>query len=196
MILHSAVLKLREVAAGMGAEDGDLIYQHLPKNHVCQFCSGSCMGTEFGGRVAEVATPAPFSACMRLEHLYTAPLKSARTRAAALGALNAAAGFLMLTRKTGPCNSVLFDDCLAELVKFCAGKAVYIVGADIPGLTQTLLSDDAELIIITGDALLDDAGLAEVEDVLTQNKEILFLGQNCLGLAALMQLPVWCPYGT
>lgn len=196
MILHDAVLKLREVAAGMGTEDGDLIYQSLPEHEVCQFCCGSCMGAEFGGRVAEVAAAAPFSARMRLDNLYDAPLKSPKTRGAALGALNAAAGFLMLTRKTGACNSVYHEDCLAELQECCRGKCVYVVGAEIPGITQALLMDGADLIIITSDALLEDAGLAEIEEAVASGKELLLLGQNCHGLAALLHIPLWCPYGT
>ena len=139
MILHDAVVKLRKAGEDMGTEDGALMYQYLPNNHVCQFSRGVCMGCEFGGRISEVSTTEPFSACMRLENLYDAPLKSAKTRAAALGALSAAAGFLMLNRKTGPCNSVYFEDCKAELVEFCAGKAVYIIGDDIAGIAQTFI---------------------------------------------------------
>ena len=180
----------------MGTEDGDLMYQYLPNNHVCQFSRGVCMGCEFGGRISEVSTTEPFSACMRLENLYDAPLKSAKTRAAALGALSAAAGFLMLNRKTGPCNSVYFEDCKAELVEFCAGKAVYIIGDDIAGIAQTLMPEEAELILINGEAFFEDSQLEEIEEVLTLGKEVMLIGQNCHGLSALMHIPIWCPYGT
>ena len=194
MLLLDAVKRLEETAAGMGTEDGDLLYQ-VRDETICQFCTGSCMATEFGGRVAEIATPEPFSARMRLGNLYGAPLKSAKTRAAALGALNAAAGFLMLTRKTGACNSVFADDCREELLAFCAGKSVYVIGGDIPGVTQTLTADEADLVLVCSDAFLDDAMLEDVESCIAAKKDIRLLGQNCHGLGALMHLPVWCPYG-
>ena len=195
MILHDAVVKLREAGEDMGTEDGALMYQYLPNNHVCQFSRGKCMGCEFGGRISEVSTPEPFSAYMRLENMYGAPLKSPKTRAAALGALNAAAGFLMLNRKTGPCNSVYFEDCKAELIEFCAGKSIYIIGEDIAGIVQTLMPEEAELILINGEAFFEDSLVEEIEEVLSLGKEVMFIGQNCHGLSALMHIPVWCPYG-
>lgn len=195
MLLHDAVKKLREVGEDMGTDDGDLMYQHLPENHVCQYFHGRCMGCEFGGRVAEVSTPEPFSARMRLENLYDAPLKSPKTRAAALGALSATAGFLMLNRKTGSCNSVYFKDCKRELVDFCAGKSVYIIGADIPGIAQTLMAEEAELILVNGDAFFDDILLEEVEEVMALGKNMMLVGQNAHGISALMHIPIWCPYG-
>ncbi|HJJ78437.1 MAG TPA: hypothetical protein O0X62_01580 [Methanocorpusculum sp.] len=195
MILHDAVVKLREAGEDMGTEDGDLMYQYLPDNHVCQFSRGKCMGCEFGGRISEVSTPEPFSACMRLENIYGAPLKSPKTRAAALGALSAAAGFLMLNRKTGPCNSVYFEDCRAELIEFCSGKAVYIIGEDIAGIAQTLMPEEAELVLVNGEAFFDDSLVEEIEEVLALGKEVMLIGQNCHGLSALMHLPIWCPYG-
>ena len=198
MILHDAVEELKKTSSGMGTEDGDLIFQTL-HNSVCQFCKGEGMGAEFGGRVAEVTTPNPFTARMRLENLFDAPLKTPKTRAAALGALNAAAGFLMLTRKTGACNSVYHEDCLAELQAFCKGKAVYIIGDDIAGIPQTLTADEAELILISGEAFFEDALLSEIEEARafgeSGEKEIYLIGQNCHGLGALLHLQVWCPYG-
>ena len=98
-----------------------------------------------------------------LENMYGAPLKSPKTRAAALGALNAAAGFLMLNRKTGPCNSVYFEDCKAELIEFCAGKSIYIIGEDIAGIAQTLMPEEAELILINGEAFFEDSLVEEIE---------------------------------
>ena len=153
------------------------------------------MAAEFGGRVAEITTPDPFTACMKLENLFGAPLKSPKTRAAALGALNAAAGFLMLTRKTGACNSIYYEDCLSELQEFCKGKAVYIIGCDIKGICQTLTADEAELVLISGEAFFDEVLLAEIDEVVSAGKEVLLIGQNCHGLAALLHLAVWCPYG-
>ena len=86
MILHDAIVRLREVSTGAGCEDGDLRYAPLPAHHVCRYCRGRCLGVEYGGRVAEISSPEPFSARMLLEHLFDAPLKSEKTRAAAAGA--------------------------------------------------------------------------------------------------------------
>ena len=194
MILHDAVDELKKTASGMGCEDGNLIYQKRDCDR-CQFSREECMAAEFGGRVAEITTPDPFTACMKLENLFGAPLKSPKTRAAALGALNAAAGFLMLTRKTGACNSIYYEDCLSELQEFCKGKAVYIIGCDIKGICQTLTADEAELVLISGEAFFDEALLAEIDEVVSAGKEVLLVGQNCHGLAALLHLAVWCPYG-
>ncbi|HJJ30860.1 MAG TPA: hypothetical protein O0X97_01265 [Methanocorpusculum sp.] len=194
MILHDAVEELKKTAFGMGTEDGDLSYRKRACD-VCQFCRGECMAAEFGGRVAEITTPEPFTACMKLENLYDAPLKSPKTRAAALGALNAAAGFLMLTRKTGACSSIYYEDCLSELQAFCKGKAVYVIGDDIKGIPQTLTADEAELVLISGEAFFEEELIAEIDEVISAGKEILLIGQNCHGLGALLHLAVWCPYG-
>ena len=196
MILHDAVTKLQEHADTIGIDDCDLLYQAKPENERCQFAAGEPMAVEFGGRISEITTSEPFTARMRLENMYGAPLKSPKTRAAAMGALNSAAAFLMLVRKTGPCNSVFAEDCLAELAAHCKGKQVYIIGNDIAGIPQTLTADEAELVLINGEAFLDDAGLEEIAEVLEMNKEILLVGPNCHGLAALLHLPTWCPYGT
>lgn len=196
MILHDAVVRLREVSAGAGCEDGDLRYAPLPSHHICRYCRGRCMGVEYGGRVAEISSSEPFSARMLLEHLFDAPLKSEKTRAAAAGALTVASGFLMLTRKLAPCPTVNFEDCLEELVSRCAGRSVYVIGDDIPGLRQALFVEEAELVVVTGDAFLTEDGLAEIEEARTLGKEMLFLGPEWAGTAALLGLEHWCPYGT
>lgn len=196
MILHDAIVRLREVSAGAGCEDGDLRYAPLPSHHVCRYCRGRCMGVEYGGRVAEISSPEPFSARMLLEHLFDAPLKSEKTRAAAAGALTTAAGFLMLTRKIAPCPTVNFDDCLEELVAHCEGRLVYVIGDDIPGVRQALFVEEADLVIATGDALLTDDDLGEIEEARSLGKEILLLGPEWAGTAALLGMKHWCPYGT
>ena len=196
MILHDAIVRLHEVSTGAGCEDGDLRYAPLPAHHVCRYCRGRCLGVEYGGRVAEISSPDPFSARMLLEHLFDAPLKSEKTRAAAAGALTTAAGFLMLTRKLAPCPTVNFDDCLEELVARCAGQQVYVIGDDIPGVRQALFVEEADLVIATGDALLTDDCLEEIEEARSLGKEILLLGPEWTGTAALLGMKHWCPYGT
>ncbi len=196
MILHNAVRKLHEVATGMGAEDGDLVYISRPENHICQFCSGSCLEVFFGERVAEISSTEPFCAKMRLENLYDAPLRSPKTKAAAAGALTVVTGFLMLIRKLGPCPTVNFEDCHEELVQYLDGKNIYILGRDIPKIKQTLLLDDADVVVVTGDALLDNDLLAEIDEAIQQEKELLFVGPSCAGVASLLGKRSWCPYGT
>ncbi|HJJ47068.1 MAG TPA: hypothetical protein O0X32_02310 [Methanocorpusculum sp.] len=180
----------------MGMDDCDLLYQSKPENERCQFATGEPMTTEFGGRISEITTPESFTAKMHLENMYDAPLKSPKTRAAAMGALNSVAAFLMLVRKTGPCNSIFTDDCLSELVAHCKKKQVYIIGNDITDIPQTLSADEADLVLINGEAFLENATLEEIAEVLEMNKEFLLIGPNCYGLAALLHLPSWCPYGT
>ena len=143
MILHDAIKKLEEYASGMGCEDAALQYTAVERGNVCSYCSGKCMEVQFGGRVAEVSTPVPFTACMKLEDLFPAPLKSDKTRGAAAGALTAAAGFLMLTRKTCACDSLMADDCRAELIEYCHGRAVYVIGKEIAGLHHVSRCVDA-----------------------------------------------------
>ena len=197
MILHDAIVRLRDVSAGAGCEDGDLCYAPLPSHHVCRFCRGSCMGVEYGGRVAEISSPQPFSAKMLLKHLFDAPpLKSEKTRAAAVGALTVAAGFLMLTRKLAPCPTVNFDDCLDEMIARCAVKTVYVIGDDIPGLRQALFVEEADLVIATCNAFLTEEGLAEVEEARVLEKELLLLGPEWAGTATLLGIAHGCPYGT
>lgn len=196
MILHEAIEKLQSVAEGSLCEDGVLAYAALPKQHICQFCSGGCLGVEYGGRVAEVSSTVPFTAKMQLDHLYDAPLKSEKTRAAAAGALTVVSGFLMLTRKLGACPTVNFADCLEELTLFCGERSVYIIGEDISELNQALLIEEAELVLVTGDAVLSEERLLEVEEARLLEKEILFVGPGWSGAAALLGLSLWCPYGT
>ncbi|HJJ47931.1 MAG TPA: hypothetical protein O0X39_02915 [Methanocorpusculum sp.] len=195
MILHDAVKKLEEYTSGMGCEDGNLQYTAKEHGNVCTFCTGKCMEVQFGGRVAEISTPVPFTACMKLENLFPAPLKSDKTRGAAAGALTAAAGFLMLTRKTSACDSLLADDCREELISFCSGRAVYVIGKDIAGLNQAARISDAELVIVTGDALTDEALLERLGEAECAGKEMLYLGPECAGAASLLQKKMWCPYG-
>ncbi|HJJ43718.1 MAG TPA: hypothetical protein O0X66_02280 [Methanocorpusculum sp.] len=196
MILLDAVRKLREAASGMGTEDGDLVYMSRPDHHICQFCTGSCLEVCFGGSVAEISSTEPFCAKMRLENLYDAPLKTPKTKAAAAGALTVVAGFLMLVRKLGPCPTVNFSDCHEELVQYLCGKNVYILGRDIPQILQTLLLEEADVIVVTGDALLDNDLLAEIDEAIQLEKELLFVGPSCAGVASLLAKKLWCPYGT
>ncbi|HJJ30332.1 MAG TPA: hypothetical protein VJ857_00200 [Methanocorpusculum sp.] len=196
MILLDAVKKLREAASGMGTEDGDLVYTSQPEHHICQFCTGSCLEVCFGGRVAEISSTQPFCAKMRLENLYDAPLKTPKTKAAAAGALTVVAGFLMLVRKLAPCPTVNFSDCHDELVQYLDGKNVYILGRDILQIHQTLLLEEADVIVVTGDALLDNDLLAEIDEAIQLEKELLFVGPSCAGVAALLGKKFWCPYGT
>lgn len=197
MILLEAVDKLKETSETMGLGDADLTYRQIPDTERCQFSEGGVMEVEFGGRVAECTSTSPFTARMKLENLYGAPLMSAKTRAAAMGALNAASAFLMLTRKSKQCNSVFHEDCLAELLAYCSDKSVYIIGADISGIrTRADTMDEADLILINGEAFLEDAGLEEIERARGMNKEMKLIGPNCHGLASLLHIPVWCPYGT
>lgn len=196
MILHDGVRKLHEVATGMGVEDGDLVYISRPENHICPFSSGSCLEVCFGGRVAEISSTEPFCAKMRLENLYDAPLKSPKTKAAAAGALTVVAGFLMLIRKLGPCPTVNFEDCHEELVQYLDGKNVYILGRDIPKIKQALLLEDADVVVVTGDALLDNDLLDEIDEAILLEKELLFVGPSCAGVASLFGKRSWCPYGT
>lgn len=196
MILHDAVARLKEVSSGSGCDDGTLMYSPLPTHSICQFCRGSCLGVEYGGRVAEVSTPDPFSAKMRLDYLYDAPLKSQKTRAAAAGALTVAAGFLLMARKLGACSITSQRPCLAELVHYCSGRVVYVIGGDIRGMHQALFVEEADLVIVTGDSLLEEETLAEIAEAESLEKEMLYLGPACAGVAAFLQKPHWCPYGT
>ena len=76
------------------------------------------------------------------------------------------------------------------------GKNVYILGRDIPGLNQALLLEVAEVVLVTGDALLDTDLLGEIDQAVILEKELLFLGPSCTGVAALLGKKCWCPYGT
>jgi len=197
MILHEAVDKLKETAETMGIDDCDLIYRHLPENERCQFSQGDVMAVEFGGRVAEYTTTSPFTAKMKLENLYGAPLQSSKTRAAAMGALNAVSAFLMLTRKSRQCNSVFAEDCLSELIAYCKDKKIYIIGSNIPDISEkTDKMDDADLILVNGESFQEETGLEEIEHARKMSKEIKLVGPNCHGLASLLHIPTWCPYST
>ena len=75
MILHDAIVRLREVSTGAGCEDGDLRYAPLPAHHVCRYCRGRCLGVEYGGRVAEISSPESCAGRKHREPLLEAPRK-------------------------------------------------------------------------------------------------------------------------
>ena len=56
--------------------------------------------------------------------------------------------------------------------------------------------EEADLVIATGDALLTDDGLDEIEEARSLGNEILLLGPEWAGTAALLGMTHWCPYGT
>ncbi|MCQ2377495.1 MAG: hypothetical protein MJ006_05775, partial [Methanocorpusculum sp.] len=70
---------------------------------------------------------------------------------------------------------------------------------DIRGIPQTLDADEAELILIQGEAFFDEDLLSEIEEAVASakacGKQVLLVGENCHGIGALLHLDVWCPYG-
>jgi fructose-specific component phosphotransferase system IIB-like protein len=52
----------------------------------------------------------------------------------------------------------------------------------------------ADLILVTGDGMTSDEGVACIDDHLGK-KRMIFLGPSAAGVSCLMNLEHWCPYG-
>jgi len=198
-IIHKAVNKLKESLEGSGCDHGVVslwINNDVP---VCQYPRGVCLEGVYGGRTAEMVTTTPLEAKTKIAFLYDATLKKPKTRAAAVAIINVVAGFACISRKLHACPPSSHAECREMLKKMYDSGKVYPVGnlKEIPELFRGRIAESpetADFIIIAGDELISDEGI-EIQEKYQDTKEIIYLGPSTAGVAALLDLKHWCPFG-
>lgn len=184
---------------GTGAEDGAI---EIARNHdalVCPYERGVPLEAAYGGRVAQFVTGAPVEARVKVAMLFGAPLAGEHERSAAGAVINAVTGFFGFTRNLRGCAIEDRPPCLRELVAKTTGRSVRLVGSS-PLLEHAFAgriadeAEDAGVMIVLGHGLVTDAGLDAV-DRARPGTETLMVGPSTGGMAALVDLPHWCPYG-
>lgn len=199
-LIASAVTELKEQIKDSGCEDGIVALAQNPTRSLCQYPRGVCVEARFGDRTGHVVTTEPLEVATRVSFMYGAPLKRPVERTAACAILNAVTGFFCINRKMNACDQAHHAPCLAELAAALEGKKICLVGeaegiADVLGASLTTATpEEADVLLVTGPALISDEGLATVEAA-RGTKPMIFLGPSTAGVATVLGIEHWCPYG-
>jgi hypothetical protein len=197
--ITEAVEKLRVLLEGSGLEDGIVTLKRNPDALRCQYERGVCIEAYFGGGHGQVMTASPLQAATRISFMYGAPLQTPEERTAALAILNAAGGFLTLTRKLHACRPEEYAPCLDGLRQILGSSRVACIGnaSVLPHeleAQRVRTPDEAEVILVVADGAIA-ASTSELIDQFRGKKRMIFLGPSFSGPCALMNLEHWCPYG-
>jgi hypothetical protein len=198
-ILDDAVSRLKLRIEGSGCEDACAVLRRAPDAPRCQYVRGACLEVCFGGKTGHVATEYPFQGAVPVHTIFGARFTTGEQRTAALAILNATAGFLSLARGLTACDPARYTDCFRELKKSLAGRPVYAAApipvlAGVPGIILVDDPADAEILLVTPAALMNDTGLALVS-TWPSRKRIIFLGPSVAGVSQILGKEHWCPYG-
>jgi hypothetical protein len=198
-LLREALTALEETIQGSGCEDGEVTLRRNPDTPRCQYDRGASLEASFGGRTAHVVTGSPVQTRTRLSSLFGRDLPAPEERTAALGIVNVVSGFLCIGRKLHACEPACYGPCLEDLREELGHRRIF-TPVEIPVLSRELAplinakASDAEILVITGEALVQEAGTGGLRDQAAKG-EMLLLGPSTEGVAALLSLPHWCPYG-
>ncbi len=198
-LLLEAVAALEEALQGSGCEDGAAALRRKPDAPRCQFERGASLEASFGGQTAHLVTGSPVQTDTRLSSLFGSDLPGPELRTAALGIVNAVAGFLCLARRLHACDPACFGACMEELRAEIGGRRILLAG-DIPVISRDLApliagsAGDAEIVLITGEALIQEEGTGGLTGTAAKSG-LLLLGPSTDGVSSLLSLPHWCPYG-
>jgi hypothetical protein len=197
-LLLEAAGRLEVTVSGTGCEDNAATLKRSPDVIRCQFERGAIIEASFGGRTAQVVTDSPVQTSTRVSSLFGRDLPSPELRTAALAIVNVVAGFLCIGRRFHACDPACHGPCMEELGEETGGQKIFtpvIVPALSRGLAPlvTEAAGDAEIIAITGEALIREQG-SELREK-AAGRGILLIGPSTEGVASLLSLPHWCPYG-
>lgn len=198
-LLEEAVEKLERTVCGSGCDDGAVNIRRLPDGLKCPYLHGVVIGAEYGGRQTTITTDYPLQARTRVSFMFGREFKTPEQRTAAAAIVNAVMGFFCMARALNACTHSDHAPCLAGLLKELAGRTVYLNGS-MPGLERQLGRvtvtgpNEADLILVSGDGLATDEGLSVIDDWLGE-KKVLLIGPETAGIAAVMNLEHWCPFG-
>jgi hypothetical protein len=198
-LIAQAVQRLEEIMQNSGCEEGTVSLVRNPDLPLCAYPRGVCTEACFGDRHGHVVSADPIQACTKVSFMFGAPLRSPIERTAACAIINAVTGFFCINRKMNACDEAHHAPCLGDLLAEVGGKKVAVVGEgrDLPAaLRAALVSDpaDADVLLVTGPGLVSDEGLAAVEAALG-TKRVIFLGPSTAGVARLLKIEHWCPFG-
>lgn len=198
-IIHQTVKKLKVSLEGSGCDDGVVSFWINSDVPICQYPRGVCLEAVYGGRTAEMVTTTPFEGKAKISSLYEASLKQQKTRAAAVAIINVVTGFACMSRKLHACSPSCHGECRELLLRMYESGKVYPVGDlnEIEDLFRGRIAktpEEANVIIITGDGLVSDEGIA-IQEQYMDEKEFIYLGPSTAGVATLLDLKHWCPFG-
>ncbi len=197
-LLLEAARKLEDTVHGSGCEDGVATLKRNPDVLRCQFERGALIEASFGDRTAQVVTDSPVQTSTRVSSLFGRDLPAPEQRTAALAIVNVVAGFLCIGRKFHACDPACHGPCLEELREEIRGRKIF-TPVNIPVLSQGLAplipgkAGAAEILVLTGEALIREES-SELREQAADHG-ILLLGPSTEGVASLLSLPHWCPYG-
>lgn len=198
-LLREAVEALEDTIQGSGCEDGEVTLRRRPDAPRCQYDRGASLEASFGGQTAHLVTGSPVQTGTRLSSLFGRDLPEPEQRTAALGIVNVVAGFLCLARRLHACDPACHGLCLKELREEIGGRRIFSP-VKVPVLSRDLApsfagdAGGAEILVITGEAMVEETEAGGLRDQAPKG-EMLLLGPSTEGVAALLSLPHWCPYG-
>ena len=196
--LLEAVKKLEETVYGSGCEDGVATLKRKPDAPRCQFERGAMIEASFGGRTAQVVTDSPVQTSTQVSSLFGSDLYAPELRTAALSIMNVVAGFLCIGRRFHACDPACHGPCMEELREEIGGRKIF-TPVNLPVISRELgplvtgRAGDAETLVLNGESLIREEGPGLREQAV--NHGILLLGPSTEGVASLLALPHWCPYG-
>ena len=198
-LVTDAVEEMEKKLAGSGCDHGTVVLAKSPEKDICPFIEGTCIEASYGGKRIFIATSYPIEVKTRVSFMYGQELNSPVQRTAACAILNSLSSFMCFTRISGACPEGCGKKCLDELKEETADRQVYLNGT-MTGLQKRLEDrivadpEDADVIIVSGDGMFSDEGL-EICDRYRNKKEMIFFAPGTSGLAGILNLHHWCPYG-
>ncbi|MDD1668651.1 MAG: hypothetical protein LUO97_02515 [Methanomicrobiales archaeon] len=197
-LLLEAARKLEDTVHGSGCEDGVATLKRRPDAPRCQFERGAMIEASFGGGTAQVVTDSPVQTQTRVSSLFGQDLPSPELRTAALAIVNVVSGFLCIGRKFHACDPACHGPCMEELGDEIGGRKIF-TPVNLPVIARELAplvtpeAGDAGILVVNGEGLVRE----ESSELRNQaaDRGILLLGPSTEGVASLLALPHWCPYG-
>ena len=197
-LLLEAVKRLEGTVHGSGCEDGVATLKRKPDAPRCQFERGAMIEASFGGGTAQVVTDSPVQTSTQVSSLFGSDLPAPELRTAGLAIVNVVAGFLCIGRRFHACDPACHGPCMEELREAIGGRKIF-TPVNLPVISRELAPfitgkpGEAEILVLTGESLVREDGSELREQA--ANRGILLLGPSTEGVASLLTLPHWCPYG-
>jgi len=198
-IVNDAVDEMERRLAGSGCDHGPVTLAECPGGEICPYVEGKCLEAVYGGKKIRIATSYPIEAKTRVSFMYGERLESPAQRSAACAILNSLSSFMCFPRISDACPEDCGKKCLEELKEETKDLKIYLNGA-LPGLQEGLGDhivpdpEDADIILVSGDGIFSDEGI-KICDRYRGVKEMLFIAPATSGLANMLGLRHWCPYG-